>query len=113
MADDQATLGRFSEDEKASEQDDDGATTDAAGDGERTGDEAPETAGDQSEHGGAVTATDESLVCPWCLAPESAFEDGGLTGRRCGRCAATLPVEADWFPRREVVARRPMYDTDA
>jgi hypothetical protein len=112
MADDQATLGRFSEDEKASEENDDGATTGAAGDGERTGDEAPETADAQSERVGESTAPDESLVCPWCLAPESAFEDGGLTGRRCGRCGATLPVKADWFLRREVVARRPMYDTD-
>lgn len=101
MADDQATLGRFATEESSAtggEGSDDGS--DGAGTAEQTVEAPTERA-----------PADGSLVCPWCLAPEAAFEDGGLTGRRCGRCAATLPVEADWFRNRQVVARQPMYDT--
>jgi hypothetical protein len=109
MADDQATLGTFA-DSDGDESDgegsaSDGSVTDPEGDG-----------GPATGRGGPATGTDvpadvpaDDLVCPWCLAPATAFVERGLTGLACGRCSAVLPTGAGWFRERDVVARRPMY----
>lgn len=109
MADDQATLGTFA-DSDGDESDDEGSASDGSG-ADPDGDDGPATGRD-----GAVTGTDtpadaldDDLVCPWCLAPATAFVERGLTGLACGRCSAVLPTGAGWFHERDIVARRPMY----
>ncbi|TSD09850.1 hypothetical protein DP107_14490 [Haloglomus irregulare] len=92
MAEDQATLSTF--DDEAGP--DDGAVT-----GDRPA----------STDGRAGGAAGEELVCPWCLAGADRFVEAGPTGLGCGRCSAALPVDADWFHARDVVAPRPMYET--
>lgn len=114
MADDQATLGRFAD--RRTDEDDPGAADGTGGDDEvsepTAAERSPADEGGGNREETVAASDDADLVCPWCLAPASAFESGGLTGRWCGRCSAVLPVEADWFRAREVVARRPMYHPD-
>jgi hypothetical protein len=113
MADDQATLGSFAEDEAGGT--DDEATDRAAGTratAPALGDsDADGLSGPTEMAGGAAAEPGEELVCPWCLAPGDRFVEAGPTGLACGRCSAALPADAGWFRAREVVARRPMYET--
>lgn len=109
MADDQATLGSFADDEADGTGDNDTGTRDtAAAPGERDADAPAEQAAEATS--GAADGPGNDPVCPWCLAPDDRFVEEGPTGLACGRCSAALPVDADWFRVREVVARRPMYE---
>lgn len=93
MAEDQVTLSTF--DDQAGS--DDGATAEGR---------------PASTDGRAGGAAEGELVCPWCLAGAHRFVEAGPTGLGCGRCSAALPVDADWFHARGVVAPRPMYGTE-
>lgn len=113
MSDDQATLGTFAEADAG--EPDDGATDETTGTASGTSsddggaDPPAEPAGATEDGDGEVL---DDPVCPWCLAPDDRFTETGPTGLACGRCSAALPVDADWFRAREVVARRPMYDVE-
>jgi hypothetical protein len=105
--DDQATLGSFAEGEASG---DGSAGVDRSSDGGGSPDTDRATGIDGRLDDDYSAGDGPEPVCPWCLAPATAFVDAGLTGRACGRCSAVLPVGADWFRDRDVVARRPSYD---
>jgi hypothetical protein len=119
MADDQATLETFAAGDGATDSDEADPGTDEAG-GDADGPAGSDAAPGSDDARAAVVdrpATEDELpddlVCPWCLAPADRFVADGLTGRSCGRCAAVLPVGADWFHERDVVTSRPMYEPEA
>lgn len=109
MADDQATLGSFAEEGTADGADGRGAGTGNPASEPRNRD-ADASGGRTAEATAGAAGDTDGLVCPWCLAPDDRFVEEGPTGLACGRCSAALPVDADWFRAREVVARRPMYE---
>lgn len=117
MADDQETLASFA-DESDTDPDEEEGDTAGGGVSNRSTDD-----GDGTEEGGTggeggvdeaevVPSGGDDRVCPWCLAAADRFVEMGPTGLACGRCSAALPVGAEWFDAREVVARRPMYEAD-
>ncbi|MFB6205247.1 MAG: hypothetical protein ABEJ05_01790 [Haloglomus sp.] len=109
MADEQATLGSFADDET------EGDVAEHSEEADDSSGERSDTAGEASHAGAAdeeVDLSDDGRVCPWCLAPADQFIETGLTGLACGRCSATLPAGSDWFRDRDVVARRPMYEVE-
>ncbi|WP_276258675.1 hypothetical protein [Haloglomus litoreum] len=110
MTDDQATLGSFAGDGAGGS--DDGADEEGADERTTAGGGAEPTDRADGTTDGAGGIPGDDLVCPWCLAPGDRFVEEGPTGLACGRCAAALPVDADWFRAREVVARRPMYEAE-